>query len=41
MDENRESLPGLDDYSAAIKELLEEQFPDIPWNEEMKGPALS
>lgn len=41
MDENRESLPGLDDYSAAIKELLEEQFPEIPWNEEMKGPALS
>ena len=41
MDENRNALPGLDDYSAAIRELLEERFHDIPWNEEMKGPALS
>lgn len=41
MDENGEYLPGIDDYSAAIRELLEEAVPEIPWNEEVKGPALS
>lgn len=41
MDENGEYLPGIDDYSAAIRELLEEAVPEIPWNEEVKGPALA
>ena len=41
MDENGEDLPGLNDYSAAIRELLEEKVPEVPWSEEVKGPALS
>ena len=40
MDENGEYLPGLDDYSAAICEILQEAVPEIPWVEEVKGPAL-
>ncbi len=40
MDENGEYLPGIDDYSAAICEILQEAVPEIPWVEEVKGPAL-
>lgn len=41
MDENGEYLPGIGDYSAAICEILQEAVPEIPWTEEIKGPALS
>lgn len=39
MDENGEYLPGIGDYSAAICEILQEAVPEIPWVEEVKGPA--
>ena len=41
MDENGEYLPGIGDYSAAICEELQEAVPEVPWTEEIKGPALS
>lgn len=41
MDENGEYLPGIGDYSAAICEILQEAVLEIPWMEEVKGPALS
>lgn len=41
MDENSEYLPGISDYSAAICEELQEAVPEVPWTEEIKGPALS
>ena len=40
MDENGEYFPRIDDYSAAICEILQEAVPEIPWVEEVKGPAL-
>lgn len=36
MDENGEDLPGLNDYSAAIRELLEEKVPEVPWVRKLK-----
>ena len=39
MDENSEYLPGISDYSAAICEELQEAVPEVPWTEEIKGPA--